>query len=205
MKAPKNFDKTRLNAANVEDYIKKKYNVAKIMQSSARVLDVVPLLQNDYGEVNDCTLTSITTCVNYYRGAKDNVNEIYDYVEKIAKKYFYKGNIGTIPLFTQKIYDEVLKKYSCRKKKTSQAYLKGVGFNFNTIKKLIDKETPIILSVNNDGRNYYRNHSITIVGYRTYKINNNTTSKLLVVFDNWTKVICFVDYDVLPAIASINY
>lgn len=205
MKAPSNFNNKSLNNANLKEYLKKKYNAKEVTQTSSKILDIVPLLQNDYGEVNDCTLTSITTCVNYYRGAKDNVKDIYNCVEKVAKKYFYKGNIGTFPLFTQRIYDEVLKTFSCKKKKTSQAYLKGIGFTFKTIKSLIDKGTPIILSVNNDGRNYYENHSITIIGYQTYKTDNKKNANLLVVFDNWTKVMCYVDYDVLPAIASINY
>ena len=205
MKAPKDFNKKRLHTANVEEYLKKKYNATTVKQSSFKVLNIAPLVQNDYGEANDCTLTSITTCVNYYTGSQNDINAIYNYVEKIAKKYGYRGNMGTFPLFIQCIYNEVLKKFPCSKKKTAQGYLKGVGFNFNTLKNIINKQNPIVLSINNDGRNYYQNHSITIVGYRTYKIDNKHTANMLVVYDNWYKQESLLDYDILPVIASINY
>lgn len=204
MKAPKDFEKKRLNATNVEEYLKKKFNTEDVQQISSKVLHIIPLLQNNYGEAGDCTLTSITTCVNYYKEGQSTIQEIYDYVEKVAKKWGYNGNIGTFPLFIQRIYNEVLKKFPCTKKRTAQRYFKNVGFNFNAIKNIINKSTPIVLSINNDGRNYYKNHSITIVGYKVFKVNKRTVN-MLVVYDNWYASESYVDWDALPIIASINY
>lgn len=204
MKAPKDFEKKRLNSTNVEEYLKKKFNTENVEQISSKVLNIIPLLQNNYGEAGDCTLTSITTCVNYYKAGQTTIQEIYDYVEKVAKKWGYNGNIGTFPLFIQRIYNEVLKKFPCTKKRTAQRYLKNVGFNFNTIKNTINKSTPIVLSINNDGRNYYKNHSITIIGYKMFKVNKRTVN-MLVVYDNWYASESYVDWDALPIIASINY
>lgn len=204
MKAPKDFEKKRLNTSNVEEYLKKKFNTEDVQQISSKVLPITPLLQNDYGEAGDCTLTSITTCINYYRAGQSAIQEIYDYVEKVAKKWGYNGNIGTFPLFIQYIYNKVLKKFPCVKKKTAQRYFKNVGFNFNTIKNTINKSTPIVLSINNDGRNYYKNHSITIIGYKVFKVNKQTVN-MLVVYDNWYANEAYVDFDALPVIASINY
>lgn len=204
MKAPKDFEKKRLNSTNVEEYLKKKFNTEDVQQISSKVLHITPLLQNDYGEAGDCTLTSITTCVNYYRAGQSAIQEIYDYVEKVAKKWGYNGNIGTFPLFIQCIYNEVLKKFPCVKQKAAQRYFKNVGFNFNAIKNIINKSTPIVLSINNDGRNYYKNHSITIIGYKVFKVNKRTVN-MLVVYDNWYASESYVDWDALPIIASINY
>lgn len=204
MIAPKDFNNKRLTAANIGAYLKKKFNTEDVQQVSSKVLKIAPLLQNDYGEAGDCTLTSITTCVNYYRAGQSSIQEIYDYVEKVARKWGYNGNVGTFPLFIQRIYNEVLKKFPCAKKRTAQGYIKNVGFNFNTIRNIINKSTPIVLSVNNDGRNYYKNHSITIVGYKVFKVNKRTVN-MLVVYDNWYKNEAYVDWDALPIIASINY
>ena len=205
MKAPQDYNSKRLCLTNIEDYLKKKYNAKEVKETSSKVLKITPLLQRDYGEENDCTLTSITTCVNYYTKGSHQVTAIYDKVEKVAKKFFYKGNVGTFPLFIQQIYNEVLKVFPCSKTKTAQGYLKGVGFNFNTIKNVINKSTPMILSINDDGRKYYKNHSITIIGYKTYKIDNKHEAKILVLYDNWHKSESLLDYDILSVIASINY
>ena len=54
----------------------------------------MPLLQSDYGEANDCTLTSITTVIHSWLPSLD-VNMIYNQVENIAKQYGYSGVKGT--------------------------------------------------------------------------------------------------------------
>lgn len=206
MLAPKDFNNKRLWNGNIREYLKKKYKGTKVIKcTSSKLLNFKPLLQDDYGEAGDCTLTSLTACVNYYLANSKPIEEIYNYVEKIAKKWGYKGNIGTFPLFIQRIYNQTLKHFPCAKKRTAQGYIKGVGFNFNTIKNILNKNTPIVLSIKNDGRNYYTNHTITIVGYMIYSINNKHTANILVVYDNWTKSESFIDFDVLPIMASINY
>ena len=205
MKPPKDFNKKRIHASNIEDYLKKKYNVKEVKQTSEKLLKFSPLLQENYGGDGDCTLTSITACMNYYLKSSKPIQEIYNYVEKVAKKWGYRGDKGTMPVFIQAIYNSVLKKFPCKRKSTCFGYYKNIGFNFNTIKKLIDKSIPMVMSINNDGRNYYTNHSITIVGYRTYKINAKQTAHMLIIYDNWYESISFIDYDVLPLIAVINY
>ena len=143
MKAPKEFNEKRIHSVNLPEYLKKKYKAKEVKETSSKVLKITPLLQNDYGGDCDCTLTSITACINYHRKGQDTPEQIYNEVEKIAKKYFYRGNIGTMAFFIQKIYDESLKKFPCAKKKTYQGFFKGVAFNFNTInnsKKVTPKE-----------------------------------------------------------------
>jgi hypothetical protein len=51
-----------------------------------------------------------------------------------------------LPVFIKNIIDASLKTLG-RTEKSAVSYLKGVGFNFNTIKKLIDDDKIVILSI----------------------------------------------------------
>ena len=62
----------------------------------------------------------------------------------------------------------------------------------------------MILSINKDGRDYYNNHSITIIGYLIYQVDN-AFEPMLLVYDNWNTQACVVDYKALSMISSINY
>lgn len=83
-------------------------------------------------------------------------------------------------------------------------YLKNIGFNFNTIKKQLDQGNPVIISMMNDGRNVYKNHSIVVIGYNVYKIDNRDI-RILAVYDNWSREVRYIDYERLSIISSINY
>ena len=84
--------------------------------------------------------------------------------------------------------------------KSQVRYLKGVGYNWNIIKNNIQNNIPMILSLWNDGRNYYKNHSVIIVGFNEFK-----TKKILTVYDNWHETLSYIDYDKLSIISCINY
>ena len=90
------------------------------------------------------------------------------------------------------------------KKSMKVRYLNGIGFNFNSIKKMIGKKIPIIINIFKDGRKYYDDHSITITGYREVKVDGKT-KKFLIVQDNWAKDYSYLDFDCLGMIASLNY
>jgi hypothetical protein len=87
--------------------------------------------------------------------------------------------------------------------------MKNVGYKFEKIMNLIDNKVPVIISVNNDGRNYYRNHSMTIIGYTIYRITlvdgQTINRRFLKVYDNWRSTFGYIDYEVLSSISSINY
>ena len=67
----------------------------------------------------------------------------------------------------------------------------------NVIKPLL---ITMVLSLWNDGRNYYKNHSVIIVGFNEFK-----TKKILTVYDNWHETLSYIDYDKLSIISCINY
>ena len=79
------------------------------------------------------------------------------------------------------------------------AYGKGIGC---TLKKLetILKTTPIVLNLWNDGRNYYKNHSVVIVGVDVYE-----HGVFLRVYDGWHLKTSLIDYKKLSIIMSINW
>ena len=94
--------------------------------------------QNNYGEDNDCSLTSITACIYYLNKNKYSIKDIYLTVEKIASKYGYTGIKGTSPFKIAKIFEESYFELFNNKIQNRGIYLKGLGYNFNTIKNPTD-------------------------------------------------------------------
>ena len=207
MKFENKWNGRRLGSFNVEPYLKSIYgeNIAVKKVSSFKLYDVKPLLQNDYGDDSDCSITSITTCIlKYAPFLKDT--DVYNIVAEYGKsKSFYNGKLyGTIAFSIKNIFDQSLKKLKINLK-TKSAYIKGVGFNLNSIKTILNNQKPIILTMHNDGRDYYKMHSITIIGYDIYSLNNKKTIPFLLVYDNWTKTSNYIDYTRLSSLSCINY
>lgn len=155
------------------------------------IIDAKCLLQKNYGEDYDCTLTSLAAMFG---------EEHYALIESIAKKHGYDGKKkGTNPLTVKAIMQDVL--YSIGKKgKCYSRYGKGVAFNWYTIGILLERGHHVVLNIYKDGRGYYKNHSVLIVG-----IAFLGKHKLLAVYDNWNDGISYVDYDKLGVISSINW
>ena len=86
------------------------------------------------------------------------------------------------------------------KGKCHARYGKGVAFNWYTIGNLLKHGHHIVLNIHKDGRDYYKDHSVLIVG-----LARHGTHKLLAVYDNWNEGISYVDYDKLCLISSINW
>lgn len=160
-------------------------------------------LQKNYGGEGDCTLTSILTVVKYYKPELDT-NKVYDYIEEIAKKYLYHEIRGTFPGFNKAIVKNVFNHFGIQKQLYSK-YIKGIGFNQKTIINELKQNIPVIISLTNDGRNYYKHHTITIVGYMIFKDKDNKEKTLFKVYDNWFTGYSILDYDVLNADCMICY
>lgn len=179
----------RLDDKNLISYVQALYGPTD-KKISQIITNYTPLLQDNYGKANDCTLTCITSILS--KGSPQNT---YKKVEEVALKYGYNGDdMGTNPFVIKKILDEITKT------KSKRGYGKGIGYTWKKIKNLIGKNKPIILSLNNDGRNYYKNHSVTIVGWMEF---NKT--RFLIVADNWYTTYAYIDYEKLSLISSINY
>ena len=187
-----------LNENNIKSYLEVEYQYTENNLIKRQIADIVPLLQNDYGGINDCALTSITTVMHHFMPSIRS-EIIYYTVEEIAKKYFYSSEKGTNPLLINMIFNKVLKKFGFDYQSKSR-YLKNVGYNFKTIQQSINIQMPVLLNMTNDGRNYYKNHTVLVIGYLT----NGQDIKILIVLDNWSKEIKYIDYNKLSIISSTN-
>lgn len=172
----------RLTVSNITSYLKDNNFNLKAIPESFMIRNIKPFLQKNYGGDGDCTLTSILTVVKYYKPELDE-NEVYDYIEKIAKKYLYNEKGGTFRGFNKIIAENVFNYFNINKKITSK-YFKNIGFNENIIINELKQNIPVIISLANDGRNYYKNHTITIVGYTIFKDINDKDRVIFKVFDN---------------------
>lgn len=202
------YNKKRINESNIKEYLLEKFSGAKEISSIKRnVIELDAFLQSNFGERNDgdCTLTSLMTMIYYHSKKTIDYNLIYTTVRSFATKHFFNSKTGTIPFFIKSIFDKSLKALNIRTLNTKAAMVKGIGFNLNTIKKAIDYKKPVAFSIFNDGRNYYCNHTITIVGYEIFKIDNKKQYTMLLAYDNWSKKLSYVDYNLVSSISSINY
>lgn len=190
----------RLSKDNLEQYIVDTYgnNYNYFFRYGEHLLNIKPLIQDEYGEENDCTLVSILTILNH-RIYNLDLNYWYSIIERVAKRYFYTGKNGTLPFFINSIMKRVTPECNPHVR-----YLKNIGFNFNTIRRQLDQGNPVIISMMNDGRNVYKNHSIVVIGYNVYKIDNRNI-RMLAVYDNWSREVRYIDYERLSMISSINY
>ena len=201
-KIKSSFDGKRITPASVRQYVEEIYG--KVYQREGATIRLNPLLQNDYGGDLDCTLTSITTIVRYYRHDLDD-KSVYKVVEDLALQYGYRGNKGTNPVVHRNIMKEAFLKFGLSHS-IKHLYLNNIMFNFNKIKKIIDTKTPIMLNMQSDGRNFYGSHSVTIIGYQLFEtVSGGKTIPMLKVYDNWSKLISYVDPIRMGLISSIVY
>lgn len=156
-----------------------------------KLIPLEGLLQDDYGKRLDCTLTSLACIFG---------KKYYNDIERIAEKHGYDGDKkGTNPLTVKVITRELLKMLH-KPGTPKSAYGKAVGWNWQTARSLAERGIPAVLNLWDDGRGYYHDHSVVLVGVERYQ-----RAKFLLVLDNWHKTVSLIDYDKLCIISSINY
>ena len=193
---------------NVLTYLKAKHPGCTIPPGRMKHIDMQSFRQEDYGKAGDCTITSMATILFHQLGCKDpkGFQRVYDAVEAAATRSGYSGK-GTNPFAMRTILDRSGKEFNLQIK-SKVKYLKGVGWNFDHVKDSINKGKPVMLSLNNDGRDYNTNHTITICGYAIYecKLSDGTKSQELFfqVYDNWRTEVRYLDYQMLSTVSSIN-
>lgn len=174
------------------DYIALQYEYPdRGKQLYRQVIPLQPLLQQNYGEALDCTITSLA-CIFGER--------YYGVIESIARRYGYDGErCGTNPLTVRRIMADFMKKQHMTGKARS-GYGKGISWRWVTVKRLIARQTPVILNLWDDGRGYYHDHTVTVIGVEEYR-----KDRFLLVLDNWNESISLIDYKKLSIISSINW
>lgn len=200
------YDESRLTSVNVLNYIGEQYPKSKMITKETEVMmHITSFKQSLFGTKGDgdCTLVSLMTCLYYYLREEIDKTILYDAIRALAKKRFFSEKSGLLPFFTLGIYKKLLKQFNL-KHSAKSAWFKGIGYDFNTIKECIDKNIPVILSITTDGRKYYHNHSVTVVGYRIYKADNKEI-KMLVLYDNWAYSESLLDYNKLSMFSAIYF
>lgn len=148
------------------------------------------LIQADFDGKNDCTLT----CLTFLFGVK-----YHEDIVSVSKTLGYDGKNGTNPLVIKTLMQRVMRLANV-KGTAKSAYGKGIGYTWNTLKTLINGKHYVILNLLDDGRNYYHDHSVTVVGYAEY-----AKHKFLLVYDNWSSGVSYIDFAKLSFISSINF
>ncbi|MCT4597458.1 MAG: hypothetical protein N4A50_06220 [Vallitalea sp.] len=194
-------------------YIQEKLGNDKYSIQRHIIGEIIPHDQDTVGDDLDCTLSSISTLFEYL--VKLDFEDIYNHVIDIGVNPKWISNprkYGTIPLFIKNIINNVLKAYKdkgliANGGKSRQLYLKGLGYNINTIINQIDNSNPVILNLSgNSHKDYYSNHTILIIGYHIFENKKREKIVLLKIYDNWeTKHNTYLDYNAIPFISSINY
>ena len=156
-----------------------------------QLIPLHPLLQRNYGEEMGCTITSMACIFG---------EKYYGVIELIARSYGYDGDTrGTNPLTVRRIMAEFMD-CSHMTGTARSAYGKGIGWRWDTVKRLIARQTPVILNLWNDGRGYYHDHTVTVIGVEEYR-----KDMFLLVLDNWNESVSLIDYKKLSIISSINW
>lgn len=156
-----------------------------------RLIPMTGLLQRNYGKALDCTLTSLACIFG---------EKYYSDIEGIALRYGYNGDRrGTNPLTVRAIMREFMRRWGVPGKARS-AYGKGLGWTWTMVKGLIGGGLPVVLNLWDDGRGYYHDHTVTIVGAEEYE-----RARFLLVLDNWHETVSLIDYNKLCMISSINW
>lgn len=187
-----------------------RYSLEKIgnnlISHEYKEINIPSVLQSDYGELNDCAITSISSVIDFYNNHKSNFLDIYNSVIKNKYPTFsYNNFYGTIPIFISSILKNLASVYNIKKNANSK-YLKEIGYAFETIKEIIDKNEPIILSVSSANNGYYKYHAMVIRGYIVYQSKNTKEKvRLLIVNDNWDLEKRYVDYDTIGKLSAISY
>ena len=78
-------------------------------------------------------------------------------------------------------------------------------YDYDSIKKLINHNIPIILTLYKANNGYYKYHSVTIRGFIEYENNKDEIIKLLVINDNWSLEPKYINYGTLSSISCISY
>ena len=195
------FNGKRIELANIDAYLQEQIGTTYVTERRGTIPMNDPLVQINFGEKydGDCTLTTLTEIWSYYTGIAPRV--IYDEIRAFAEsKRFYTKN-GTAPIFVNAI-----NKHMSDKRKRGSRYFKNIGFNFQTICDKINEGTPVVLNITDDGRGFYKRHTVTVVGYHVFA--NIYTGKIipfLLVHDNWKADVSYLDFEKLSVLSSINY
>lgn len=172
--------------SDCDAYVKDRYGRECHMETE-KELSLESFSMSDIStDANNCVLTGITRILSYHLKGKVSVTEIYCQVKTVAMQKGFSTKKG-LPFHkirgVLKLVAEAFGLQSCRVK---SVYLFRI---FHAVKKEIDAGNPVLLNIS---WGYYKNHTVTGIGYRIYK-RNRRTCLFIVVYDGWTNQKMFLD------------
>lgn len=195
----------RLTSDNVINYLQERYAMGKNITEIRGKELILPQFTTAQFNSNSSTLIAITSIVKFYRRNKDN-QVIYNCIKEIAQRYFYDGRSwGLIPVFGKAILGQAFYRFTINHSRFQSRLFKNIGFNINTITSIINKCKPIIMSMKNDGRNCYHNHSVVIVGYVDFQDENSKVKRMLLIHDGIEATYSYLDYNEISTCSMICY
>ena len=193
------FKKRRKPSAviDLKKYVKDNYGDGFTECASGTVEPKVQkfLMKDMEGGACNCTLVAIARILAFYRDneGKDQIpanTKLYGDIKAIAAIFGYDFEKGTNPVKINNIINYMLTKYGYGGKGKS-TYI----WNFNTVKRQIDKGAPLILNI---AFGYYKNHTVSVVGYNEFSKGAGIFKKkkrFIKVYDGWTDVNSYIDYE----------
>ena len=202
------FKKERLTKNSVINFLLNTFNMPYILIASSSVFNFQkfiykePILANQ----DESTLFSLAQLLCHY--INKDYKTVYSFLNFLLRNLTYTAATGNFQKIIKALIDKSLANFGYNNVSTYRQF-KNEGFNYDLIKNLICKNTPILLTLDDDGRQYYTQHSVVIVGYAHYRaIRNGQEGKLLKVVDGLSQNKCeysYIDYDCLSRICFINF
>ena len=180
---------------NLTGYIEKKYGSGYRLLHEG-VLNSFPIRSMDRFQArNHCSLASLTGIFQYYRdrgftgipGDEDRVFQ--DLLTHARSDFYYFPWMGTSPFFIPSLATWAWRTYGYQGKAKSHFRFKKPEALFDTIRKEIDGDRPLIM---NFVAGAYRKHTVTCMGYRSY-MNGGRKLFFALVADNWSNQVRYVD------------
>lgn len=183
-------------------YVNDRYQPGWRLVEEERMLGVPALLQRAFENGrNSCTLTSITAIFSFYReqgydAIPDDVVTLQRDVRAIALRHAFTDERGTPPIRIAAIIREVWRYYGYTGRGSSR-YV----WTWRTFHREFKARSPFILNMANG---YYKNHSVTGIGYLRFEKNGSPDVILLEVFDNRAASVRYIDFNAFNRWGSIS-
>ncbi|TCI25894.1 hypothetical protein EVJ30_13540 [Exiguobacterium sp. SH5S13] len=176
-----------------EAYMNDRYHGHWTLTSKQHIDGVPVLLQKAFnGGKNNCTLTSMTAIFRYYHdhgypNIPDDVFQLQQDAREIALAHQFKDEKGTPPTRISAIVTKLWSRYGYDGHGSSR-YL----WKWSTFEREMSAGRPFILNMANG---FYKNHSVTGIGYMIFKKPGFPDVVLLEVLDNRSQNIRYIDFN----------
>jgi hypothetical protein len=192
---------------DVDSYIRDRYGV-EVKKVGEKVLPMESFTMKDLAaDDNNCVLTGMTRILCFYmkKREKTEVDAVYQRVkeEALRKGYTVRKGLGFHKI--RSVFGNVLKRYELTAKQLRAYYCFGL---FRRIEREIDGKRPLLMNIS---FGYYRNHTVTVVGYQKYEtmfrlgpLSIKRTIRMIEVADGWDREKQFMDFNRFHVPASIT-